>query len=183
MGTEAHVGPGEGSMGITIHYRGRLGQKVKARELYIFASLICKEKGWEISGFAETEGEAMLDHPDGEIPYTGKLSTFAITLHENCEQLTFQVTADGYFKNWCKTQFAPLEVHRGIVDMFSQLKIKLGELVIQDEGGYWETRNAEALEERIVKCFLEMQNTKDEDPGYYGPIKSSENGRITDLVK
>ena len=82
-------------MGITIHYRGKLGQKVKARELYIFASLICKEKGWEISGFAETEGEAMLEHPDGEIPYTGKLSTFAIRPHEHCEPLTFQITADG----------------------------------------------------------------------------------------
>ena len=62
------------------------------------------------------------------------------------------------------------------------MRIKLGELVIQDEGGYWETRDAEALEERIVKCYLEMQKTKDEDPEYYGPVKS-ENGRINDLVK
>lgn len=169
-------------MGITIHYRGRLGQKVRAREVYILASLICKEKGWEITGLAETDGPALLAHPDGEIPYEGKLYTFAINPHEHCEPLTFQITADGYFKNWCKTQFAPLEIHMGIVDLFGQLRIKFGELVIQDEGGYWETRDAKALEDRIVKCFLEMQNTKDEDPAYYGPVKS-EDGRITDLVK
>jgi hypothetical protein len=169
-------------VGITIHYRGRLGPKVRAKEAYILASLICKEKGWEITGLAETEGEALLAHPDGEIPYSGKLATFAINPHEHCEPLTFQITADGYFKNWCKTQFAPMEIHMGVADFFSQLRIKFGELVIQDEGGYWETRDAKALEDRIIKCFLEMQKTKDEDPEYYGPVKS-EDGRITDLVK
>jgi hypothetical protein len=169
-------------MGITIHYRGRLGPKVRPKELYILASLICKEKGWEITGLAETDGAALLQHPEEEIPYNGKLATFAIHPHENCEPLTFQITADGYFKNWCKTQFAPLEVHMGIVDLFNQVRIKFGELVIQDEGGYWETRDAKALEDRIVDCYLEMQKTKDGDPEYYGPVKS-EDGRITDLVK
>jgi hypothetical protein len=169
-------------MGITIHYHGRLGQKVRPKEAYILASLISKEKGWEITGLAETEGAALLEHPDGESAYDGKLNTFAITPHEHCERLTFQITEDGYFKNWCKTQFAPLEIHMGIVDLFSQLKIKFGELVIQDEGAYWETRDAKVLEERIVKCFMEMQNSKDEDPELYGPVKSPD-GRITDLVK
>jgi len=169
-------------MGITIHYHGRLGQKVKARELYILASLVCKEKGWDITGLAETDGPALLDDPEGESEYNGKLATFAITPHLNCEPLTFQITDEGYFKNWCKTQFAPIEIHTGIVDFFGQVRIKFGELVIQDEGGFWETRNAEALEERIIKCFLEMQSLKDNDPEYYGPVKS-ENGRITDLVK
>jgi hypothetical protein len=169
-------------MGITIHYHGKLGPKVKAKEAYIMASLISKEKGWECSGLAETDGPALLASPDGESPYDGKLSTFAINPHEHCEPLTFQITEEGYFKNWCKTQFAPLEIHKGIVDFFVQLRIKFGELVIQDEGGYWETRDEKALEERIIKCFMEMQSTKEEDPEYYGPVKS-EDGRITDLVK
>lgn len=169
-------------MGITIHYRGRVNPKLKVREFYILTALVCKEKGWPITDLAESNGDAMLAQPDGEIPYRGKLSSFTIEPHENCEPLAFQITEDGYFKNWCKTQFAPMEIHTGIVDLFNQVRIKLSELVVQDEGGYWETRDAEALEERIVKCFLEMQKTKDEDPEYYGPVKS-ENGRITDLVK
>jgi hypothetical protein len=70
----------------------------------------------------------------------------------------------------------------GVVDLFEQCRKKLSELVIQDEGGYWESRNAEALEDRITKCFLEMKKSMDEDPSYYGPVKS-EDGRITDLVK
>jgi hypothetical protein len=170
-------------MGITIHYQGRVAPKVKNREIWIYASLICKEKQWPISDMAETEGPAILSQIDGEeIAYDGKLVTFEIQPHEHCEPLLFQITSEGYFRNWCKTQFAPVEIHMGIVDLFHQMKKKFGELVIQDEGGYWESNDAEALEERIITCFLEMQKTKDEDAGYYGPVKS-EDGRITDLMK
>lgn len=169
-------------MGITIHYRGRVNPQLPVKQFYIYAGLICKEKHWSVTDLIETDGAAVLNDAEEDIPYTGKLNTFCITLHEHCEPMLFQITSDGYFKNWCKTQFAPLEYHMGIVDFFSQVKIKLSELVIQDEGGYWESRDAEALEERVIKCFLEMQKSKDEDPSYYGPVKS-ENGRITDLMK
>lgn len=169
-------------MGITIHYRGRVNPKLKIREFYIYSKLICDEKKWAISGMFETEGLAKLVQMDGEIPYEGKLASFTIETHENCEPVQFQITSEGYFNNWCKTQFAPIEVHIGLVDYFAQVKIKLSELVIQDEGGFWESRDKEALEDRIVACYLEMQKSKDDDSGYYGPVKS-DNGRITDLVK
>lgn len=170
-------------MGITIHYQGRVAPKMKNREVWIYASLIAKEKNWKISELTETEGPAILTQIDGEeIQYDGKLATFAMEMHEHCEPLLFQITAEGYFRNWCKTQFAPLEIHMGLVDFFHQMRKKFGDLVIQDEGGYWETGDAEALEKRIIKCFMEMQNAKDEDPAYYGPVKS-EDGRITDLMK
>lgn len=169
-------------MGITIHYHGRVNPKLKNKEFYIYSGLICKEKKWEITDLIEHDGESVLDNPDGDIPYQGKLTTFIVTMHEHCEPLKFQITQDGYFKNWCKTQFAPLEVHMGVADFFHQVKIKLSELVVQDEGAYWESKDAEALEERIIKCFMEMQKSKEEDPAFYGPVKS-ENGRITDLMR
>lgn len=169
-------------MGITIHYRGKLHPKVKPKEFYLYAGLTAKEKGWKASDLFESEGPALLAHPEEDLAYNGKLSTFVIEPHEHCEPLAFQITADGYFRNWCKTQFAPLEIHKGIVDFFSQMRIKFSEMVIQDEGGFWELRDEKVLEERIVTCFLEMQKTKDEDPEYYGPVKN-EKGRITDLVK
>ncbi len=169
-------------MGITIHYRGRVNPKLRIKEFYIMANLISKEKGWSITEMMESEGPAMLAHPDEDIPYNGKLTMFIIEPHENCEPMTFQITGDGYFKNWVKTQFAPLEIHMGVADFFDQLKIKCSELVIQDESGYWELRDTKSLEDRIVNCYLEIQKTKDEDPEYYGPVKS-ENGRITDLLK
>ncbi len=170
-------------MGITIHYQGRIAPKMKAREVWIYASLISKEKGWKCTELSESEGTAILPQNDGDgITYTGKLASFVIEPHEHCEPLAFQITQDGYFHNWCKTQFAPMEIHQGVVDFFRQMKKKFGELVIQDEGGFWESNDAQALEDRIIKCFMEIQNSKDEDPTYYGPVKS-EDGRITDLMK
>jgi len=159
-------------MGITIHYRGRVNPKLRVKEFYIYAGLICKEKQWSVTDLIETEGDTVLNDAEEDIPYSGKLNTFTIGMHEHCEPMLFQITSEGYFKNWCKTQFAPLEFHMGIVDFFSQVKIKLSELVIQDEGGFWESRDAEALEERVIKCFLEIQKSKEEDPSYYGPVKS-----------
>lgn len=169
-------------MGITIHFRGRLGQKVKPKDFYLLAGLVAKEKGWQTSDMYESDGPAMLQHPEEDIPYTGKLTTFIIEPHEHCDPLTFQITAEGYFRNWCKTQFAPFEIHMGIVDLFQQVRIKFGELVIQDQGGYWELRDPKVLEERVIKCYEEMEKAKEEDPDYYGPIKNK-NGRIIDLVK
>jgi len=75
-----------------------------------------------------------------------------------------------------------LEVHKGVISLFDQLKIKLSELIIQDEGGYWETRNEDHLLEQITNCYLAIQKEKEEDPDAYGPVKT-EDGRITDLVK
>ncbi|MDB5105057.1 MAG: hypothetical protein JWP91_2746 [Fibrobacteres bacterium] len=170
-------------MGITLHFHGRIAPKIKPREVWIYATLIGKEKGWPVTDLIETNGTAVLQQHDGEeISYTGKLFSFTMEPHEHCEPVIFQITEEGYFKNWCKTQFAPPEIHIGLVDFFQQMKIKFCELVIQDEGGFWELRDPEVLEERIVKCFLEMQASKDEDPEYYGPVKI-EGGRITDLMK
>ncbi len=154
-------------MGVTIHFRGKMNPKIRVKELYILSSLICKEYGWEITEMVETEQKGQV---------------FVITPHENCELLIFRITPEGFFSDRCKTQFAPLEVHKGVISLFDQLKIKLSELIIQDEGGYWETRNEDHLLEQITNCYLAIQKEKEEDPDAYGPVKT-EDGRITDLVK
>ena len=154
-------------MGVTIHFRGRMNPKIKTKELYIYSSLICRELKWWISDYEETEQGGHL---------------FEIRPHENCEPLIFRLNPEGHFGDHCKTQFAPTEVHMGIVSLFDQLKIKLSELVIRDEGQYWETRKEKVLDENIQTCYLAIEKTKEEDPEFYGPVKS-EDGRIADLVK
>ena len=148
-------------MGITIHYRGRLSPKVKRKEFFAYAKVLCAEHKWKI------EGEE---------------SEFHILPHENCELLNFRLAGDGSFQDTCKTQFATIEIHIRIVDFFSNLKLKLTELVIRDEGEYWELRNKERLARQLGNCFDEIRKTMDENPDYYGPVRSDD-GRIVDLVK
>ena len=69
-----------------------------------------------------------------------------------------------------------------MVDLFDNLKKRLGELVIEDEGHYWELRSRERLERQIMSCYEEILKAKEEDPAYYGPVKGDD-GRITDLAR
>jgi len=154
-------------MGVTIHFRGKLNPKIRVREFYILTSLICKEYGWDITEIKET---------------AQKGNGFKITPHENCEPLFFNLNPEGLFSDRCKTQFAPMDIHKKIVSLFDQVKIKLSELIIQDEGGYWETRKDEHLQKQIENCFIFMQKEKDENPDFYGPIKTDDE-RIVDLTR
>lgn len=168
-------------MGVTLHFRGRLKPKETARNLYILAKLEADGRKWSISPF--TEGRAKLEFRKSPMKsYEGPVSSFTIMPHENCEPFHITLTKDGYFEDRCKTQFAPLEVHVGLVEILDAFKSRLADLVVEDEGLYYEGRNKEKLEQRVYECFEDILRTKEEDPSYYGPVKDDE-GRITDLVK
>lgn len=169
-------------MGVTIHYRGRLRPKEAPRNLYILAKLESDSRKWAISPFTEGEDRLAFRRNPLVKEYHGFVSSFTIKPHENCEPLRFAFTKDGYFEERCKTQFAPLEVHLGVVAILDALKPRLSDLIVEDEGHYWELRDRDRLEERIFDCFEEILKTKNEDPSYYGPVKEAD-GRITDLVR
>lgn len=169
-------------MGVTIHYRGRLKPKETPRNLYILAKLLCDGKKWPISQFIEGEDTLTFRKHPAQREYRGMVHSFIIKPHEHCEPLAFHITRDGYFEDRCKTQFAPPEVHLGVVDLLDNIKRRLGELVVEDEGHYWETRSQERLEKQVMACYEEILRTKEEDPAYYGPVKEPD-GRITDLAR
>ena len=153
-------------MGVTIRYQGRLSPKAKAKELYILAKIHCEKLKWGMTPF-ETQGDAIF---------------FALHPHDHCELVSFKVGTDGRFRDSCKTQFAPVEVHMGVVGLFDALRSRLAELVIEDEGDYWETRDRARLQGRIDDCYQAIGKTMQEDPAYYGPVRG-EDGRITDLLR
>ena len=155
-------------MGVTIRYQGRLGPKAKTKDLYILARIHCEEHEWGMTPF-----EAGAD---------GKSGFFAVHPHENCELLNFRIDAEGRFRDACKTQFAPLEVHVGVVGLLEAFKNRLAELLVEDEGDYWETRKRDRLQQRIEECYRAIEKAKAEDPAYYGPVRA-EDGRIADLMK
>lgn len=169
-------------MGVTLHYRGRLKPKESARNLYILAKLEADSRKWKISPFTEGEGKLEFRRNPAVKLYEGPMSSFTITPHDNCEPFHLALTREGYFEDRCKTQFAPLEVHVGLVEILDALKTRLADLIVEDEGQYFEGRSKERLEQKVFECFEEILKTKEEDPSYYGPVKDDQ-GRITDLVK
>jgi hypothetical protein len=169
-------------MGITLHYRGRLSAKEKPRVVYHLAKVFCDARKWPISDLVEQEDVLEFRRTPGMKEYRGPVSTFVVQPHENCEPFRLAFTREGRFEDHCKTQFAPLEVHQGLVGLLEDLKGRMAEMVVEDEGHYWESRDADRLEANIIRCFEEILKAKEEDPSYYGPVKEDD-GRITDLVR
>lgn len=140
-------------MGITIHYQGKIND----------VSLISKVTGelTDISDELEMEYH-LID--DSKLNIKGIL----INPHKDCELLSFlfdlstgilkdkiilsfdDMGDDHYKYNHTKTQFAPINVHITIIKLLKYLKDKyISDLVVTDEGEYWDTEDAELLQSKF----------------------------------
>ena len=143
-------------MGITIHYQGKLNRPDLANEFCEELEDISKAMGWKYN--------VINDGPDEKpVPLKG----IVVSPHEKSEPLVFTFDPEGNLRNafvmqfaaeepdltWynhTKTQFAPTDVHIAIVKLLKYLQQKyIGNLNVNDEGGYWETEDAALLKERI----------------------------------
>jgi hypothetical protein len=161
-------------MGISIHYRGKIDKietiATLADELEDFAQTL----GWRTQHWKEdfsTPNTAKISHERGKIGVVGHapLQGISLFLHKECEPLWLTFEPNGYLidaaamamvtegelklkKSWrsTKTQFAPIEVHIGIVKLLKYVKRRyISNLAVHDEGGYWESGNVIELERRF----------------------------------
>jgi hypothetical protein len=161
-------------MGISIYYRGRINKMetiaTLADELEDFAQSL----GWRTQHWKEdfsTPNTARISHERGEIRVVGHAPLQGISLfpHKECEPLWLTFDPNGYLvdvvamataakgekkpdKSWrsTKTQFAPIEVHIGIVKLLQYVKRRyIANLDVLDDGGYWESGNVIELKRRF----------------------------------
>lgn len=167
-------------MGVTIHFEGQLKDgnafsncMEKVRE---FAEQL-KVELYDISSTSTTLSRVK-DEKDWD--YTGPTKGVELYPHEACEPLRFEFDENLYIQEYVKTQFAPQEIHKKIIELFHSLEAEFETLDICDEGEYWETSNMEILEGHIYNCanaladLIEKKNVK-------GPIRL-ESGRIIDFI-
>lgn len=160
-------------MGITIHYRGKLNDIKQIYKIKDELIDIAKSMGWEwdsldedwnkpntaklihqknraeIKGHLPLKGISFVPHPDSDtvsfyFDGTGKLQTpiGMVLINEG------KIEHDGCVS--VKTQFAPPEVHITIVKLLKYLKKKyISNLIVRDEGEYWETGDENILREKI----------------------------------
>ncbi|MGC9352537.1 MAG: hypothetical protein ACP5D9_01800 [Mariniphaga sp.] len=143
-------------MGITIHYQGKLNLPELADGFCEELEDIAKTMDWKYT--------VINDGPDEKpIPLKGII----VSPHEKSEPLVFTFDPEGNLRNafmlqffgedqdltWynhVKTQFAPTDVHIAIVKLLKYLQQKyIGNLKVTDEGGYWETGDANLLKKRM----------------------------------
>ena len=161
-------------MGISIHYRGRIDKMETIAKLADDLEDFAQSLGWRTQHWKEdfsTPSTARISHERGEIRVVGHtpLQGISLFLHKECEPLWLTFEPNGYLvdvaamamvaegemkleKLWrsTKTQFAPIEVHIGIVKLLQYVKRRyIANLDVHDEGGYWESGNVIELKRRF----------------------------------
>lgn len=163
-------------MGITIHYSGKLDDPRVLPPLLTEARHFCFQRRWKyidvddrILGIVErcipsddeqvhTQESPIDDTLRGIIiqPHPESESVF-LTFNQNGE-LCFYLpqAAPGHFweNKWLftQTQFAPLDVHISICELFTLIRDKyFPHLRVVDEGEYWETRDLARLADNFER--------------------------------
>jgi hypothetical protein len=160
-------------MGITIHYRGRINSFDLIESLSDEVKDIAQSLGWGMHLWDEDLSKpntARVIRHENYIEMCGHVPLRGLTLfpHPDCEQLSLTFDRKGHLmdafgmtlvasggrrpgEGWLsmKTQFSPLEIHITVVQLLHYLKKRyVGNLEVSDEGGYWESGNAQELKRR-----------------------------------
>lgn len=149
-------------MGITIHYQGKINE-ISSIDKFINELIdISDELGWKnfIIDDNEINIKGIIISPPSECEPLSFLFDKTTGIIKDRIILAFDDMGDDHYKyNHTKTQFAPIHVHITIIKLLKYLKKKyFSDLVVTDEGDYWDTENAELLQAKFD--FLdEMINT------------------------
>lgn len=166
--------PNRNSMGVTIHYRGKLKSPDLINPLMDEVEEICISNNWKYQLLNEEISEEGNTPPIYPLPFENDfeddgfnhgLRGISFEPHEESESVTFLFNAEGIltsiFSNmfrqkskytWCfvKTQFAGADTHIRIINLMRYLKKKyFKKFEIHDDGGYYPHGNAEELQNRF----------------------------------
>ncbi len=168
-------------MGVTIHFEGRL----KAAGDY---DLVI-EKGIALAKKLNSQ-VIQLDCPTKELhrvigekvfEYRGAVKGIQIQPHEFSDPLVLEFDSENFIQEFCKTQFAGIDIHIEIVSFLKSIQPHFETLKVTDEGKLWETNDIEDLEAKFEKNFALIEKARQENPKLNGPYRLGD--RIIDLMQ
>ncbi len=146
-------------MGLTIHYRGGIDRTEHIHPLVDELEDIAESMGWMSQRINEDEHEpdfyGIIVNPKGDCEPLCFIFDRHGRLRNLADLITNQIEPTEY-SEYCstKTQFTSVETHIWIVGLLRYLKKHyLSDLIVSDEGEFWETENRETLIEK--KDFLQ----------------------------
>jgi hypothetical protein len=108
--------------------------------------------------------------------------TFGVLLlpHHACDSLRFEFDKDYYVQEFVKTQFAGVETHIAIIELFRRIQFFFDGLKIKDEGEFWNKSDENVLEQHMQRCNEVLQEML-ANPCAKGPVRLPD-GRIADYM-
>ena len=161
-------------MGLSIHYSGKFRQGGCLSEMITEIRDIAEVCKWEYRVYNEQFPEE--DNQSGE--HDGELYGISVT-PPKCETVSFcflsnrRMSGNAQLVFWgdddkkpesdylymlsVKTQFAGIEVHKFVIQLFRHLEKKgyFEDFHLDDEGNYWETEDEKVLEEKF-KIYTDL---------------------------
>lgn len=168
-------------MGVTIHFDGKLKSENNYEAVIQYAKEFAEKNEMEYSYFEEADKLLLRVKDEEEWDYQGLTKGIRIQPHENSDPFNLEFDKDNYIQEYCKTQFASVEIHIMLIDFLESIKSNFEQLNVYDEGEYWETHNVEILENHIKTCFHQIEMAKQNDETLDGPFRIAD-GRIADLM-
>jgi hypothetical protein len=158
-------------MGITIHFEGKLKQlenKEKVIGIMKNFSKLNKMPYYEFS-----EEKMLLRRIKGEKiwNYYSSVTGIVIKPHKDAETLRFEFDENGFIQDFCKTQFADIEVHIKIIELLRQIEQYFENFYVFDEGEYWDTGDVELLEKIFYSCLIAIEELHKFFLGFSGDSK------------
>jgi hypothetical protein len=168
-------------MGVTIHFEGTLRDQAAYEEVVRTARTLAEQEGWKWQVINESGTTLRRLRNEQEADYTGPTRGIALYPHENSETLQLEFDRDLFVQDYIKTQFAPIEVHLKVVGLLKEIAPQFSQLVVDDEGEYWDTDSVDVLAAHMQACVRAIEEQLASRPNLEGPVRLS-SGRIADLI-
>lgn len=173
-------------MGITIFARGKIDRIEDLPRLIDDVKEVAGKRNWKyrvIDDDFNAEPDAVLTHGDSDRPgavINGSLGLKGVILNvPGAEMFAVLFDRSGVLTDmlqqlaWieskgqterlimCKTQFADIDAHIALIELLDSLKKNyVSDLVVTDEGAYWETRDRRILAEKRILLGHYLRHTE-----------------------
>lgn len=169
-------------MGVTIHFEGKLKSEKDYNEVLLAGQQWAEENEMEYTYFEHTDKLLLRVKGEEEWDYQGSTKGMRIQPDENSDPLVLEFDKDLYLQEYCKTQFAGVDMHVNLIEFLKSIEMHFEALRVFDEGEYWEKNDKEVLLNHIKTCFHQMELAIQNDSALDGPFKVAD-GRIADLMR
>lgn len=169
-------------MGVTIHFEGQLKSNDDYDDVMSKAQNFAQFNEMPFDFFSEPLKKLSRVKDDQDWDFEGATKGIKIQPSPNSDPLWLEFDSNNYIQEFCKTQFAGSEVHLKIIALLKEIQVHFNELLVFDEGEFWETNDKIQLQNAFESYFDAAEKAMAENPKLKGPFRL-EDGRIIDLME
>ncbi|HWA35136.1 MAG TPA: hypothetical protein VG737_13440 [Cyclobacteriaceae bacterium] len=167
-------------MGVTIHFEGRLKSEEDYQAVIDKGMALAKKLNSQVIQLDCASKDLHRVLGEKVFEYHGPVRGIQIQPHEFSDPLVLEFDSENFIQEFCKTQFAGIEVHIEIITFLKSILPHFEGFKVTDEGKLWETNDIENLETKFENFFAAIERAKLENPKLAGPCRLGD--RIIDLM-